>query len=511
MLDVAVVTVARSDWGIYRSVLRELTTTPGIAPRVLASGMHLNERFGMTVRTVDEEASALGIPVERVPMDIVSDAPADVAAAMGVGVVGFSRSFARQRPDILLVLGDRFEMFSAVTAAVPFVLPVFHIHGGERTAGAIDDALRHAMTKMSHVHFVSTRDYGRRVRQLGEDSWRIVVSGAPALDELKLMAPASREEAGRLCGLELSEPYLLVAFHPTTLEVGAAESQATVLFEALEELGMPTVFMMPNADPGGSIIRGMVLSACDANRRWTWVENLPFQQFATIMCNAAVFVGNSSSGIIEAPTFGVPVVNVGRRQEGRVRGSNVIDVDVERAAVVAAVTNAQTPEWRASHLSGRNPYDAGGASRIIAKTINEMPLDARLLNKGFVDVPVLRHRRPVQEFAVSSTASLRDVLGCINRNRCGAACVVDDAGRLLDVVTDGDVRRAMLVGETLESSVEILGRLRAGAGRTGPVLGNVGEPEHVWHERMIQASVRQLPIVDGDSVVDLVLVDEVAL
>lgn len=509
MRDVAVVTVARSDWGIYRSVLKELVDTAGLAPRIICSGMHVNSQFGMTVELVERDAAGLGIPVEQVPMLISSDKPADVASAIADGARGFGQSFARNQPDVLLVLGDRFEMFSAVTAAVPFVLPVFHIHGGERTAGAIDDALRHAMTKMSHVHFVSTRDYGRRVRQLGEDPWRIVVSGAPALDELKRILPVSRGDAANSCGLDPTKPYVLVAFHPTTLDVGAAESQCRVLFDALDDFGMQALFMMPNADPGGSVIRSMIQSACGDNAKWRSVENLPFHLYACILSNAAVFLGNSSSGIIEAPTFDVPVVNVGRRQEGRIRGLNVVDVDVDRSAVLDAMLMTQSTAWRRSHLKGVNPYYAGGAAQIIAKTILEMPLDSRLRNKGFVDIPVLRSRRSISDIAVVASASLRDVLICIDRNRCGAACVVDAAGRLLDVVTDGDVRRAMLVGAGLESSVNVL--RRAPETRRGPILGAVGESEHVWYERMVKASVRQLPIVDGDLLIDLVLIDELIL
>jgi len=511
MRDVALVTVARSDWGIYRPVLRQLACTAGVAVRVLASGMHLSHRFGMTVNMVEEECAGLGVTVEQVPMGMLSDRPEDVAVAMADGVANFGRTFAARRPDILLVLGDRFEMFSAVAAAVPFVLPVFHIHGGERTAGAVDDAMRHAMTKMSHVHFVSTREYGRRVRQLGEDSWRIVVSGAPALDELKLLPPVSREELTSQCGLDLSDPYLLVAFHPTTLEVGSATREGTALMDALKVVMMPTVFMMPNADPGGSEIRRMILSECDENGDWHYVENLPFNSFAALMKGAAVFVGNSSSGIIEAPTFGIPVVNIGRRQEGRLRGSNVIDVDIDRESIVNGVSLAQSAEWRAANLTGSNPYDAGGAAQVIASTIGEVPLGPRLTDKGFVDVPVARHARLVQDIVVGSNATLRDALTSINRNRCGAVCVVDTQGHLLDVVTDGDVRRAILAGESIESPVSILAALRVAAGKQPPITGRVGDSEEDWKMRMREAVIRQLPIVDNGVVVDLVLLDEIAI
>lgn len=507
MRDVALATVARSDWGIYRPVVRSLVHTSGVALRVLASGMHLNERFGETVRLVEEEAGALGVPVEKVPMAIASDVPVHVAAAMGAGIQAFGRSFSVRRPDILFVLGDRFEMFSAVAAAVPFVLPVFHIHGGERTAGAIDDALRHAMTKMSHMHFVSTRDYGRRVRQLGEDPWRIVVSGAPALDEVRDLSEMDAAELSATIAFDVSRPYLLVAYHPTTLEPGAARSEGNAVLEAVVRTGLPALIMMPNADPGGLELRALIHAVCEGRKDWQPVENLSFRVFLNVMRHSVAFVGNSSSGIIEAPTLRVPVVNIGRRQEGRVRGTNVIDVEPDVGQILAGIRQTRDAAWRATHLTGANPHDAGGAAGIIARTTAEIPLDHRLCNKGFVDVPVARRQRPMREFTVPVKASLRDVAECINGNRAGVAVVVDDDDILVDVVTDGDIRRALLAGATLQSSVDVLRSRRRNPPRVGPANGT----ELEWLHRMREDQVRQLPLVDRDGrVVDLVVRDELS-
>ncbi len=506
MRDIALVTVARSDWGIYRPVLRELAMTPGLSPRILASGMHLAERFGNTLRLVEEDAAAFGVSVEPVPMDIDSDAPVDVASAMGMGLRSFAQSFAARRPDVVLVLGDRFEMFAAVAAAVPFVLPVFHIHGGERTAGAIDDALRHAMTKMSHVHFVSTRDYSRRVRQLGEDAWRIILSGAPALDELGRLEQLSLPDLGAKLSFDLGREYLVVAYHPTTLEPGEARTQGDELLAALKDIGLPVIFMMPNADPGGSVIRTAIKNVCRDRDDWVWVENLNFPSYAALLRSALALVGNSSSGIIEAPFFQLPVVNIGRRQEGRVRAGNVIDVGQNAGDISRGIQLAQNADWRKMHLIGRNPYDAGGASRIIARTIAEIPLDSRLSNKGFVDVPVPRERRSVDEFSVVAGSTLREVVRCIDLNRTGMAVVIDKNEALVDVVTDGDIRRALLAGAGLDDSVGLLAGRRPGG--VPPRVGQLGESEAEWVERMRGAKVRQLPIVDDGRVVDMVLLDE---
>ena len=509
MRTVALVTVARSDWGIYRPVLRELAGTPGIAVRVLASGMHLSERFGLTIRLVEEEAAAFGVPVERVPMDIVSDAPVDVAAAMSAGVAGFARSYAARRPDVLLVLGDRFEMFSAVAAAVPFVLPVFHIHGGERTAGAIDDALRHAMTKMSHMHFVSTREYGRRVRQLGEDSWRIVVCGAPALDEFHRLPRPDLAALSAHLNFSLERPYLLAAFHPTTLEPGAAADQGDAFLAGLAGAEMPVLFMMPNADPGGLVLRQMIQRACAEHADWHFVENLAFEEYAAVMRSSVAMVGNSSSGIIEAPYFRVPVVNIGKRQEGRVRAANVIDVDNDAQEVSAALQFAMSEAMKSRLAELRHPYDAGGAATVIKDVVATVPLDGSLTQKGFVDLPSAGRRREPADFIVAPHASIRDVVACVDRNRTGIAVVVNERGSIVDVVTDGDVRRALVAGGDLAMPISsILGR-RLVSTYPVPVVANVGSSDDELLHTMIERKVRQIPIVDRNGkIIDLVVLED---
>lgn len=501
--DVALVTVARSDWGIYRSVVEALAASPLVRLRVLASGMHLSKTHGETVRIVEEEAAALGVPVERVAMPLSSDAPVAVAQAMGHGLAAFGRSFAAQRPDILLVLGDRYEMFCAVAAAVPFVLPVFHIHGGERTAGAIDDALRHAMTKLSHLHLVSTREYGRRVRQLGEDAWRIVVCGAPALDALSSMAELDPVALSDRLGFSLARPYVLAAFHPTTLEPGEAHAQGLTLVSALVQIGLPVLFMMPNADPGGGAIRTLVQQSCSTRDDWTWVENLRFEEYATVLRHATVMIGNSSSGIIEAPTYQVPVVNIGRRQEGRVRGANVIDVDQDPSAIAAAAARTLDSGWRGASLARENPYFAGGAAPRILDVVSSMPLDLRLTNKGFVDVPAPCIRRR-EDFCVALESPIRSAMECIDRNRTGIAIVVDAEWGLVAALTDGDIRRAILGGVSIEADVASI----VPRGRRSPVALGLGATRDDMLTTMRDAQVRQLPIVTDGKVVDLVLLDD---
>ena len=235
MRTIAVVTVARSDFGIYRQVLRRIQEAPELDLHLIAAGMHLAPEFGSTVDEITRE----GFPVsERVEMLLSSDTPEGVAKSMGVGMMGFAQAYARSRPDLLVVLGDRYEMFAAAAAAVPFTIPVAHIHGGETTEGAIDEAFRHAITKMAHLHFVSMETYRRRLIQMGEESCRITVSGAPGLDNIEQLRLPDPETFRRANGIDVKSPPLLVTYHPVTLEYEDTERQVTNLLLALDELDM---------------------------------------------------------------------------------------------------------------------------------------------------------------------------------------------------------------------------------------------------------------------------------
>lgn len=504
MRRIALVTVARSDWGIYRSVLERLAVSPEVDLSVVAGGMHLSPTFGMTVEIVEADCARVAVPVRRVAMPLVSDEPLAVAEAMGAGVQGFASAYAELRPDIVLVLGDRYEMFSAVAAAVPFVIPVFHIHGGERTAGAIDDALRHAMTKLSHYHLVSTPEYGRRVRQMGEDAWRIEVCGAPALDALDTLQEVDIDALGARIATSLREPFALVVFHPTTLEPGDARAQGVALVSALEQAGVLAVFLMPNADPGGLALRAVIRDACSRKPTWRMVENLRFDEYLALMKTCRFMIGNSSSGLIEAPSMRTAVINVGRRQEGRVRGTNVVDVGGTPDEILDAVARVEDEAWRASALTGVNPYYAGGAAERIVDACLRVPMDRRLTNKGFVDGPI-EQMRPAEDVCVSPSVTLREVMSCIDRNRCGIALVVDSDERLIAAVTDGDVRRALLRNFSLDQPVrDVIDSRRQPAFAEHPV--DISE----IIDRMRRLKIRQMPVLRGGRVLGLLMLEDLA-
>ncbi len=385
MRTIAAVTVGRSDYGIYRSILRQIAGESELRLQIIASGMHLVPEFGYTAKMIEAD----GFPIsDRVETLLASDTPEGVGKSMALGVSGFAQVFARSRPDLLIVLGDRFDMYPAALAALPFRIPVAHIHGGEVSYGAIDDALRHSITKLSHLHFVSTQEYGRRVIQMGEEPWRVTVSGAPALDGLGTMPRLSRTEMEKQFGLRLDRRPLLVTFHPATLRPEQVEAQTAELLAAVEASGEPAIFTTPNADTGGRKARAMIEKYVSSSSRAWFVENFGQQGYFTIMQEALAMVGNSSSGIVEAASFHLPVVNIGERQEGRHRAGNVIDVDYARGAILEGLRRALSPEFRAKVKDIRNPYQSpeNSAARVITEGLKTVALDDRLLTKRFHDL-----------------------------------------------------------------------------------------------------------------------------
>jgi UDP-N-acetylglucosamine 2-epimerase (non-hydrolysing)/GDP/UDP-N,N'-diacetylbacillosamine 2-epimerase (hydrolysing) len=384
MRHITAVTVGRSDYGIFQPVFRAIQKRADLRLSLIVAGMHLAEEFGHTVDAIEADGFEIAA---RVQMLLASDSPEGIAKAMGLGTLGYAQALAQIRPDILLLLGDRFEMHAAGVAAVPFKMPIAHIHGGEITEGAIDDALRHSLTKLSHLHFVSTKEHGQRVIQMGEEPWRVTVSGAPGLDNtqhVKLLERAAFEER---FGVRLGDEFLLATYHPVTLEFEQAEAQFAELLAALDEIGMPVLFTMANADTGGQVINRMIRDYTSARPGAHLVENLGTQGIFSAMALASAMIGNSSSGIIEAAQFGLPVVNIGTRQAGRVRGDNVIDTGNGRAEIAEAIPRATSQEFRAGLAGLVNPYGDGFAADRIVDRLSTVELGPRLLVKKFHTLP----------------------------------------------------------------------------------------------------------------------------
>lgn len=385
MRTIGVVTTTRADYGLYLPLLRAIEADPDLRLHLIVTGMHLAPEFGLTVQAIEADGFEVS---ERVEMLLSSDTPQGIAKSMGLGTIGFAQLFARFRPDILVVLGDRFEMFAAALSALPFKLPVAHIHGGELTQGAIDDALRHSLTKLSHLHFVSTHEYARRVVQLGEEPSRVIVSGAPGLDNLHTVQVLEPSEVAARYGVSLEPPPLLVTFHPVALEYEQTAWQIGELLAALEACALPVIFTMPNADTSGRSISRMIERFVEATPPASLVPNLGTQGYFSMMTHAAAMVGNSSSGLVEAPSFKLPVVNIGTRQQGRIRVANVIDVGYTQQEIAAGIRKAIDPTFRASLTHLVNPYGSGQAAAAIVARLKDVPLDDRLVMKRFYDVPV---------------------------------------------------------------------------------------------------------------------------
>ena len=379
-LRIGVVTVARSDYGIYFPVLRLLQGNQEIDLRLIVAAAHLDPRFGNTIQEIEKD----GFSIEaRVPMAMGGDSREDVAVAIGTGVREFTSAYGRVLPDILLLLGDRYEMFAAAIAALPLRIPVAHIHGGELTFGAIDDAIRHAITKLSHIHFAATSEYAQRIRQLGEESWRVHVTGSPVIDSIVSLESIPRTELESEIGLDLSRT-LLITFHPVTLEDNNAENISNLL-TAVSASGHSLLFTYPNADSHSSeIIRG-VRQLVDRTPDARLVPNLGHHKYHSVQKYVAAMVGNSSSGIIEAASFHLPVVNIGTRQAGRVRPANVIDVGYSKEEISRGIERAVSSDFRCSIADIPNPYGDGRAAEKIVSILKSVEIGPALLMKRFVD------------------------------------------------------------------------------------------------------------------------------
>lgn len=380
MRDLRIVTGNRADYGIYRPLLAELRQRPEISYSLIVTGMHLSVDHGETVRAIERDGHLIEA---RLPICLASDTPGAVALSVSLAVAGFSQEFARSTPDCLVLLGDRYEMLAAALAAHPFKLPVAHLHGGELTEGSLDDAFRHCLTKLSHLHFVSHDGYRQRVEQLGEDPERIVVAGALGLDSFR---DGTLLERGELTqhGFPPGE-FLLVSYHPATLHYERAEEGLDELLAVLQEAPQVKVFVAPNGDTSGWRLLKAVRDFTRKDPRSIFLPSLDSRVYLSALRHAEALVGNSSSGIIEAPSLGLPVVDVGDRQKGRVSPPNVIHCGETRAEIRSALVRAVQPAFRHKCEQFPNPYDRGGAARIIADKLCSAPLDDSLVLKQFVD------------------------------------------------------------------------------------------------------------------------------
>ena len=383
---IAVVTGSRAEYGLLYWIIKGIFEDPALELQLIVTGMHLSSEFGLTVNEIKND----GFPIsEKVEMLLSSDTESAISISMGVGIIGFAKAYERLRPDVIVVLGDRFEILSAVVSAVPFRIPIAHIHGGEITEGAMDELFRHAITKMSYLHFTSTEEYRDRVIQLGESPNRVFYVGAVGLDNIMRLPLLSREELEKRLNIRFNKRNLLVTYHPATLEGNRCGEEFKNLLEVLNELNDTfIIFTKTNADTNGRIINDMIDAYVSANPDRSIVfASMNQVNYLSVMKEVDAVVGNSSSGIIEAPSFKVGTINIGNRQTGRIKADNVIDCKPNKKELRKAFEKVFSVEFRNSLKKITNPYFCNGfASQKIIEVLKKFPVE-EYNKKPFYDIP----------------------------------------------------------------------------------------------------------------------------
>ncbi len=380
MRKIAVVTGARADYGILYWPIKAIMEHPGLQLQLIVTGSHLSASQGQTINLIKKDR----IPISaRVEMLMDGDADADTGLSIGIGVMGMTRELRRLKPDFLLVLGDRFEIFAAATAAMALRIPIAHIGGGETDwANCLDGNIRNALTKMAVLHFASHDMYAKRIKAMAEESWRVKVVGMPSLDHIH-EGLLSRKALETALKMKLPPPVALVTYHPIVLRPDETMRELESILAALGELKKTTIiFTQANADAGGRAINKRIAQWCRTRPGSAIFASLGRQRYLSMLSIAEVVVGNSSSGIIEAPSFGMPVVNIGIRQAGRIHPENVLDVQGREDAILEAVKRSlDDVKFKRRCRSMNNPFGDGHASERICETLVSTPIDANLIEK----------------------------------------------------------------------------------------------------------------------------------
>jgi len=379
---ICVVTGSRAEYGLLYWLLRDIDADPLLSLELIVTGMHLAPEFGLTYQQIEQDGFRISAKVE---MLLSSDSTVAVTKSVGVGVMGFADAFDRIVPDIVVVLGDRFEILAAAQAAMLAKIPIAHIHGGETSEGAYDESIRHAITKMAHLHFVAAEPYRKRVVQMGEAPERVFNVGAPGLDHLTRTPLSTRAQLEVALGIRLNTPLFLVTYHPETLGKHQPEMAMSELLGALSEFSDATIlFTYPNADTGGRVlIKAIDHYVSQYPVRAKAFASLGQQKYLSLMLAADAIIGNSSSGLTEAPAFKKPTVNIGDRQKGRLKASSVLDVSEDRDQIIGAIRYALSMPFQERLSETVSVYGRGEASAaILAQLKKALPS----LQKPFFDL-----------------------------------------------------------------------------------------------------------------------------
>lgn len=379
---VAVFTGTRAEYGLLFWLLKDIQSDPDLTLQLLVSGMHLSPEFGETYKQIEKDGFSID---EKIEILLSSDSAVGTAKSMGLGVLGFADALSRLAPDVLVILGDRFEALAAAQTAMILRIPIVHLHGGEITEGAYDDAIRHAITKLSYLHGTSTEEYRQRVIQLGESPERVKNIGAIGLDHLKRASFMDTQELSESLNFSIDKPYFLVTYHPVTLGEEAPEESFQALLDALDTFPDHQVILTyPNADDGGRRIIPMLEEYARSNpERVLAIPSLGQVRYLSAVKHAAAVIGNSSSGIIEVPAFDVPTVNIGSRQKGRLAAKSVLNATATKESISNAVSLAVSRKYKAENENIANPYGQGDSSKQVIEMIKGLQFER---SKAFYDL-----------------------------------------------------------------------------------------------------------------------------
>ena len=382
---ICVITGTRAEYGLLRWVMQSIKDDSELTLQIIATGMHLAPEFGMTYREIENDGFQIDYKVEILTS---SDTPVGIAKSMGHGMIGFADALHKLQPDLIVVLGDRFEIFSAVSAALVARIPVAHLHGGEATEGAFDEALRHSITKMSHLHFVAAEEYRKRVIQLGEQPDKVFLVGGLGIDNIKRLKLLNRTELEASLEFKLGPKNLLITFHPVTLESATTTNQMKDLLSVLAELqNTKIIFTFPNADTDGRALIQMVERFVDQHENARAYPSLGQLRYLSCIAQVDGVIGNSSSGLTEVPSFHKGTVNIGDRQRGRLQATSVIQCEPTRQGIASAIERLYSNKFQATLPQVCNPYGSGGASDKVISTIKSYPLES-IIKKQFYDLPI---------------------------------------------------------------------------------------------------------------------------
>lgn len=386
MKRIGIMTGTRAEYGLLKPLMQEINKDNDLELYLIVSGMHLSPEFGMTYKEIEEDGFEINAKVE---MLLSSDSPAGISKSIGLGVIGFADEFQRADLDMLILLGDRYEALSAAICALVMRIPIAHLHGGELTEGAIDEGIRHSITKMSYLHFTSTEQYRNRVIQLGENPERVFYVGALGVENIKKINLMTKEELERSIRFEIDENTVIVTYHPVTLENNTVEEQFLNLLEVLDRNPkIRMIFTKANADTNGRIVNELIDKyAAQNSERACAFMSLGQKRYLSALKYCRIVIGNSSSGIIEAPSFGKPIINIGDRQKGRICADSVINCGYTQQEIQQAMETALTKEFENKASNCRNPYEKENTAANIISVIKDYLLNDKIkLKKGFYDI-----------------------------------------------------------------------------------------------------------------------------